>query len=138
MKKLMFVLLILYFAFSVNAQWWYHEYNVSSINDLSQDQLNLSLKEINKDIKRALLMTGIGSGICIAGIGILTKPTNSEVVRNYRKVIGSTIAGLGGLLTVEAIINLIIGESRKHDIKVASVKFKPTTSINGIGVKIRF
>jgi hypothetical protein len=147
MKKLTLVLLIVCFAFSVNAQWYYNSFNVSNINDLNQDQLNLSLTKANKSIKTGQIMTGVGGGVCIIGAimyssglnNMASSTTYSGINEGLNKgTAGAYIAGAGGIIASIGIPIWISGFMRKSDIEVTLVKFKPTSSINGIGLKIRF
>jgi len=147
MKKLTLSLLILCFAFSVNAQWYYNSFNVSNVNDLNQDQLNLSLTKANQSIKTGSIMTGVGAGVCIIGAimyssglsNIVSSTTYSGIDKGLNKgIAGAYIAGAGGIIACIGIPIWISGSMRKNDIEIALVKFQSTGSINGIGLKIRF
>ena len=147
MKKLTLVLLIVCFAFSVNAQWYYNSFNVSNMNELNQDQLNLSLTKANQSIKTGQIMTGVGAGVCIIGAimyssglsNIVSSTTYSGIDEGLNKgIAGAYIAGAGAIVAGIGIPVWISGKNKKNDIEVALVKFKPTGSINGIGLKIRF
>lgn len=147
MKKLTMILTLVLFTFSVNAQWYYNSFNVSNMNDLNQDQLNLSLTKANQSIKTGQIMTGVGAVVCIIGAvmyssglsGIVNSSTTTGINDNLNKgMAGAYIAGAGGIIACIGIPIWISGSMRKNDIEIALVKFKPTGSINGIGLKIRF
>jgi len=147
MKTLIMILTLGLFTLSVNAQWYYNSFSVSNINDLNQDQLNLSLAKANQSIKTGRIMTGAGLGVFIIGSiiyssglnNIASSTTYSGIDDGLNKgIAGAYIASAGGIVAGIGIPLWISGFMRKSDIEIALVKFKGSASINGIGLKIRF
>jgi len=140
MKKLIFVLLLILFALSVNAQ------GVSSLN---QDQLNLALKKSQNLLGTGATVTVVGTVTGIVGLvmyfngltGISSSNNYSGIDDNFNKSMKGVIVGLvGGGVACIGLPLWIMGAINKNEIEIALVKFNPkgSTSINGIGLKIRF
>jgi hypothetical protein len=147
MKKLITICFLLFFSIVINAQWYYNSINVTKINDLNQDQLNLALIKANKSIKTGQIMTGVGAGFAIIGAviygsgltGIVNSGTTTGINNNLNKsMAGAYIMGGGAIVAGIGIPIWISGSMRKNDIEIALVKFKTTGYINGIGLKISF
>ena len=134
MKRLTFVLLILFCSLTINAQWYYGQFSVTNINDLNKDQLNLSLTKTNQMIKAGQILTGLGTLFSLAGVALYSNGING----NYQNLgTGSALMGIGGFAMAIGIPAWIGGEYRKNDIEIALVKFSDTASI-GVGFKINF
>lgn len=148
MKKLIAFCFFVFFAIAGNAQWYYNSFNVTNINELNQDQLNLALQKAERSIKTGKTLTFVGLGIGVVGailyssglsgivnddISNLGSNTNKGVAGAYIMCGGFGMAGIG-------IPVWVSGARRKDDIEIALVKFKPqgSASINGIGLIIRF
>ena len=142
MKKLIIISTILLFCLVANSQW-YSSFNVTNINELSEDQLNLALDKSLQTIKAGQITTGVGLGVVLIG-GIIYASGLNDIVDDYEidKGVNKGMAGAylmyGGALAVGVGIPVwISGEVRKNDIEIALVKFKPTSSL-GMGIRIRF
>jgi hypothetical protein len=147
MKKLITICFLLFFSIAINAQWYYNSFNVTNINDLNQAQLNLALTKANQSIKTGQIMTGVGAVIAIIGAvmyssglsGIVNSNSTTGINDNLNKGMAGAYIMYGGAIVAGIGIPVwISGHMRKNDIEIALVKFKPTGSINGIGLKIRF
>jgi hypothetical protein len=144
MKKLNAICFLVFFTITVHAQI----NNKTKFNELSQDQLDLALAKSIKTIKMAQIWTAVGIGLVITGSVVLVDDMNNR--RSNTAILGGlptseTAAGIlmvtGGVVTeLIAIPVSIKGSKRKKDLEIELVKFNPkgSSSINGIGLKLRF
>jgi len=147
MKKLTIIAVCLCFALSVNAQWYFNSYNVTNMNELSKEQLNLSLEKANKSIKTGQTLTVIGGIGCViggiiysSGLSDITESTTySEIDNGLNKgMTGIYIMYAGGIMATVGIPIWISGFTRKEQIEIALVKFQTTGYIPEIGIKLTF
>ena len=144
MKRLNAICFLVFFTITIDGQI----HNNAKINELTQDQLNLALSKSIKTIKAAQIWTAVGIGLVITGSVVLVDDLNK---RNSNTAIlgglptSETAAGIlmvtGGVVTeLIAIPVSIKGSKRKKDLEIELVKFNPkgSSSINGIGLKLRF
>ena len=144
MKTLIFILLFAFCA-SVNAQWYYNSFGVTNINELNKDQLDLALQKSMKTIHVGKAMTFIGVGATIIGGIVYASGLKKIVTDDYGNIDanankamgGAAIMSVGGLVAGIGIPVWISGATRKSDIEIALVKFKPVASL-GIGINFRF
>jgi hypothetical protein len=91
MNKLVTIWLLIFFAISGNAQWYHHQFYVSNINELNQNQLNLALKKSMQTIKTDQIMTGVGVGLGITGGVLLIDDMNKR--HNNTGILGGLPTG---------------------------------------------
>ena len=130
MKKLIFVLLLTGFAFSVFAQ---------SKSTMVFGEAIIKDKRMERI---GTILTVAGSGTLFAGNILYWRMYNDN---GNRESSGDTIAArvlmMGGLGLMTVGIPLwAIGKTKERHIKIEAelVKFKGLASVNGIGLKIRF
>jgi di/tricarboxylate transporter len=130
MKKLIFVLLLTGFAFSVFAQ---------SKSTMVFGEAIIKDKRMERI---GTILTVAGSGTLFAGNILYWRMYNDN---GNRESSGDTIAArtlmMGGLGLMAVGIPLwAIGKTKERHIKIEAelVKFKGLASVNGIGLKIRF
>jgi hypothetical protein len=130
MKKLIFVLLLSGFAFSVFAQ---------SKSTMIFGEAIIKDKRMERI---GTILTVVGSGTLFAGNIMYwrmynggNKESSGDKVATYRTLM---IGGLG--LMAVGIPLWAIGKTKERHIKIEAelVKFKGLASVNGIGLKIRF
>ncbi|MGA1977905.1 MAG: hypothetical protein ABSG89_08635 [Bacteroidales bacterium] len=138
MKKLMVIWALLFLTIIVNAQI----NNKTNLNELNQDQLNLALKTTSENIIAGKIFTGIGIGLGITGLVLITSSPNEEgdIGPNPKVIDGLYFLGSGILSELMGIPTLVTGLNRKTKIEIELAKFNPkgSVSFNGIGLKIRF
>jgi len=140
MKKLITICLLLFLVVTGNAQ----EKSKSKYSELNQDQLNLALKQSSKSIKTGKVLTFIGATAFTAGVIIFANGVEDAVNSSpdsSSKLGGGYALFLGGFVsTVIGIPVWIVGVSKENKIELELVKYNPkgSSSINGIGLKIRF
>jgi|SRR5664280_452296 hypothetical protein len=130
MKKLIFVLMLIGFAFSVFAQSKSTRiFGEAIIKDKRMERIGT-------------ILTVVGSGTLFAGNIMYwrmynggNKESSGDKVATYRTLM---IGGLG--LMAVGIPLWAIGKTKERHIKIEAelVKFKGLASVNGIGLKIRF
>lgn len=142
MKKLTMILLLISLTFSASAQWYYKMYGVTTLDSLTEMQLNSCLQKSLGTIKTGKTMTIVGAGLFAGSFALVL---TSYATSNANPTIGFIQLLTGGLLFPAGIIvggigvgHLIVGSSRKKDIKLALVKFEGSASINGIGLTVYF
>jgi len=130
MKKLIFVLLLTGFAFSVFAQ---------SKSTMVFGEAIIKDKRMERI---GTILTVAGSGTLFAGNILYWRMYNDN---GNRESSGDTVAArtlmMGGLGLMAVGIPLwAIGKTKERHIKIEAelVKFKGLASVNGIGLKIRF
>jgi di/tricarboxylate transporter len=130
MKKLIFVLLLAGFAFSVFAQ---------SKSTMVFGEAIIKDKRMERI---GTILTVAGSGTLFAGNILYWRMYNDN---GNRESSGDTVAArtlmIGGLGLMAVGIPLwAIGKTKERHIKIEAelVKFKGLASVNGIGLKIRF
>ena len=129
MKTLLTISIVMS-SLNLNAQWYHRQFNVTNINDLNQDQLNLALKKSSNIIKSGVFLFGLG----LIGIRVgneLKQYSGKQIERAFMCVPGIAVSGIG-------FVAILVGAERKNSIKIALTKFQPTGSINGLGLKVNF
>jgi hypothetical protein len=140
MKKLISICLLLFLVVCVNAQ----EKSKSKYSEFNQDQLNLALKQASKSIKTGKILTFVGAAAFTTGVIIFASGVEDALnssSNSSAKLGGGYALFLGGFVsTLIGIPVWIVGASKKNKIELELVKFNPkgSSSINGIGLKIRF
>ena len=136
MKKLILVLLLGFFALSINAQ---------SKNPLNQEQLNLALVKAKTLKRTGAAITITGCALDVTGIILLaTSPVNGTktgvfgVTRDTYAWRGGGVLLVGLALSFGGIPPWIIGGIKKMNIDNKLARYKVSASINGIGLKISF
>jgi hypothetical protein len=144
MKKIAMLVLLISIAFSASAQWYYKTYQVKSLDDLTQEQLNLSMEKYFHTIKTGKIMTITGAGLVAGGValfltGIFMSVENDLTLSYITGASGFLIAQGGFIVAGIGAGKWIVGSHRIKEIRVELVKFNGTESIiNGIGLKICF
>lgn len=162
MKKILKMLTTTVFALflfvsSANSQW-YQKYGAESINDLSEEQLKLSLHKAETNLKTGKILTISGIGVGLIGATVALNGISNMFTDNFEKstdqyLNGSfiTLAGIG--FAAVGIPFWISGASRRNQIEVALVKFNHSSYLEnhnpatlgfkqpptiGVGVTINF
>jgi hypothetical protein len=140
MNRLISICFLLFFVVTGNAQ----VNNKPKLNELTQDQLNLSLTKSKKTIKTGIILTIVGLGVTITGAAIIVNEANKAptgpVFDENIDLTGYYVTIIGGAIILAGIPVWIVGASKKNKIELELVKFNPkgSASINGIGLKVRF
>lgn len=137
MKKLISICFLVFLASSLIAQ----ENNISKYSELNQDQLNLALTESLHNLKTARIFTLIGTGIGITGTILLIEDSiNTNNQGTDTPSLGSKLASIGILTVALALPRWVRHSKRKNEIELELAKFNTygSSSINGIGIKVRF
>jgi hypothetical protein len=135
MKKLFSIWFLLFFVVTGNAQ----VNNKTKWSELNQDQLNLALKRSKKTIKTGKILTFVGLGVATIDMVVVFFAGGFGKSNGNSSYTGSFIEA--GIITMYIGIPVwIVGATKKKNISLELVKFKPTgsASINGAGLKIRF
>jgi len=145
MKTTLFLITIL-FTMSLNAQWYANQYNVTDMNDLSQDQLEMSFDQAAKLTQAGQIITGISAVVAIIGTSmyskglddIVTSTSYSQIDQGVSKGTNGAVLMYAGYLGVGTGIGLwIAGEQRKNAISIHMMKYN-TSYIPSIGLKVTF
>lgn len=135
MKNLLFVFMATVLSANLNAHWSLYNHDIVILNDLNQEQLNLSLKKAQNTITTGgvFLLTGVASAI--VGIILYNDPENLD-----NKKTGKYLIYAGSGLTTIGIPVLSIGNIKKKNIELKLLKFKGSASLDvfGAGLRIRF
>jgi hypothetical protein len=140
MKKLVSISLLVSLTVMCNAQ----ENNKPKYSDLNQDQLNFALKQASKTVKTGKILAFVGAGAFTTGVILMTSGVGDIVDGDSNpeaKIGGGYVLFLGGFVsTVIGVPVWIVGANKKNKIELELVKFKTlgSSSINGIGLKIKF
>jgi hypothetical protein len=157
MKKILLCTFLIALLFDANAQWYNKKYGVSSINDLTREQLMLELKKANSMLITGKIMmvtggvtAGVGGIVALAGlvgiIGGAISNSDESIDRsdNVMKT-GFKIGIIGSVIFWTGLPIKITGKSRKNSIELALLKFKPVTFsgtiplvASGVGITINF
>ena len=147
MKKTIILLTILLSFGIVNAQWYYTQYGVTNMNELTMEQCDFALEKAERTIKTGKTMTALGAGACIIGAmiysnglnDIIDSSTLSGIDNGLNKgIAGAYILGAGAIAASIGIPIWISGESQKSQVEIALVKFKDISYIPSFGFKITF
>jgi hypothetical protein len=143
MKKLL-ILLLVFLPFQSNAQWYTRQFDVTDINDLNKEQLNIAFTQSQKIVITGAALTIIGVAEIIVG-GVIYHNGKEEYVPHFldfglndKMVWGGILIGSGALSTSVGIPIWIVGGNRKYIIKGQLTKFNDTSYIPSIGIKITF
>jgi hypothetical protein len=137
MKKLISIWFLFFFIAIGNAQ----ENKKSKWSELNQDQLKIALKKSSRTVKIGKILTFSGAGIETIAWGLAWSEQGKAGPNYHNKMVIADYALYAGVITLYTGIPLwIVGSIKKKIITFELVKFNPTgsTSINGIGLKIRF
>lgn len=140
MKKLILISLLVSLTVMCNAQ----EINKPKYSELNQDQLNLALKQASKTVKTGKILTWGGLGVVSIGIGMWIYAGTKSVVdgsdNTNSATMGTFLFFVGGASFYTGIPVWIVGANKKKKITLELAKFNPpgSSSINGIGIKVRF
>jgi hypothetical protein len=135
MKKTLFLSILVVLTISLNGQtpWYYRQYGVNNINDLSEEMLKEALQDAENKVKTGPILTFVGIGTTVVG-GILYAHAMSfdGTILDELRQIGPGTSGVLLMIAGSGIIAIgvpfwIIGADRKNSIEVALVKFKPTS-----------
>jgi hypothetical protein len=140
MKKLTMVLLLISMAISASAQWYYKMYGVTTMDSLTEAQLNLGLQKSLSTAKTGKIMTVVGAGMIVGGYALALSSFNAD---DWESGVSQGLTG--GMLFYGGVIvggigvgHWIVGSSRKKDIQIVLVKFEGSASINGVGITVYF
>jgi len=140
MKKLTMVLLLISMAISASAQWYYKMYGVTTMDSLTEAQLNLGLQKSLSTIKTGKIMTVVGTAMTVGGYVLALSSFNAD---DWESGVSQGLTG--GMLFYGGVIvggigvgHWIVGSSRKKDIQLVLVKFEGSASINGVGITVYF
>lgn len=144
MKKLL-ILLLVFSAIQVNAQWYTRQFGVDSINQLREEQLKISFTKAEKIDKTGKVM--IISGITAIIVGEIIYQIGEREYEpggildfgfNDKMFYGGVIIGVGAISSGIGIPLWIVGGNRKYLIKGQLAKFNDTSYIPSIGIRITF
>ena len=153
MKKIIVGLLLIFIVLSANAQWYTKKFNVSNLNELTKEQLDLALSHANSNIRTGKTLTFTGLGIFAIG-GILFSSGLNDMSHDSwndfnndmsKSAIGLIAMTAGVVVDAIGIPFWITGKTRKNDIEIALVTYKPTASLGvgppsslAVGIRINF
>ena len=134
------ILLLISMAISASAQWYYKMYGVTTLDSLTEEQLNLGLQRSLSTTKTGKIMTVVGTGLFVGGYAVAM---SSIAADEWESGVSQAFTGLilmyGGVIAGGVgVAHWIVGASRKKDIQIALVKFKGSASINGVGITVYF
>jgi len=134
------VLLLISMAISASAQWYYKMYGVTTMDSLTEAQLNLGLQKSLSTIKTGKIMTVVGTAMTVGGYVLALSSFNAD---DWESGVSQGLTG--GMLFYGGVIvggigvgHWIVGSSRKKDIQLVLVKFEGSASINGVGITVYF
>ena len=140
MKKIITICSLVLLTVLCNAQ----ENNKPKYSEFNQDQLNLALKQASKTIQTGKILTFVGAGAFTTGVILMTSGLGDIVDGDSNpeaKLGGGYVLFLGGFVsTIIGVPVWLVGANKKNKIELELVKFNPKgiSSINGIGIKVRF
>jgi hypothetical protein len=141
MKQLL-ILLLVFSAIQVNAQWYTRKFGVTDINELDEAQLNIALINSKTTANVGIIMISIGIAAMIGGAVVYNNGEENyeppPYLWNDKMMYGGLLIGGGALTTVIGIPLLIVGGNRKYLIKGQLAKFNDTSYIPSIGIIIYF
>ena len=142
MKTLLLALIVL-FTFHSNAQWYTKQFGVNDIHDLNKEQLNVALTKAEKTTKTGAALTLIGLPVFIVGSVIsysgMKEFTELDIDQGVNKLASGSLMMCAGVLSAGIGIPLwIVGNNRKDIITFQLLKFKGTSYIPSLGIKINF
>jgi len=127
-------------AISASAQWYYKMYGVTTMDSLTEAQLNLGLQKSLSTIKTGKIMTVVGTAMTVGGYVLALSSFNAD---DWESGVSQGLTG--GMLFYGGVIvggigvgHWIVGSSRKKDIQLVLVKFEGSASINGVGITVYF
>ena len=140
MKRITMVLLIAGMTFSVSAQWYYRMYGVTTLDSLTEAQLNTGLQRSLEITKTGKVMTILGAGLTVGGYALLVRSFYAD---DWETGLGQGLTGglvfYGGLIVAGVGAgHWIAGSSRKREIQLILVKFQGSASANGVGITVYF
>lgn len=144
MKQLL-ILLLVFSAIRVNAQWYTNQFGVDSINELNEEQLNIAFAKSQKIAKTGTIMTTSGLGAVVVGWVIYiigeSKYEDGGLIDfgfNNTMAIGGILVGMGAITSGIGIPVWVVGGHRKYLINGQLAKFNGTSYIPSIGIRINF
>ena len=145
MKKLMFLFIGIILALNINGQWYFNQYGVTDMNQLTESQLDLALTQSQKTIKTGKVLTFVGLGATIIG-GVLyvkgidditSSTTYNQIDDGADKAIGGALLLYGGVCVASIGIPIwVVGDSRKNIVYIHLEKFKGLGYMPGLSIKI--
>ena len=150
MKKYLALALFGLLFLDAQGQWYSRRFDVNSINDLSEIQLNYALERAQANVKTGKILTysGIGAftvGMFIAATGINGFWNGLDEDDLNRYAAGSVLMLVGMGSTMVGVPFWVAGSHRKRQVEIALLRldnvaytgFKPTQPL-GLSLTLRF
>lgn len=140
MKKLMIVISLLILSNFSQAQWYFKDYQVKDINQLTLQQLNESLKTTKNQVLGSGLCAVFGGGLFLLGINNLVTLDNPTMLEQLigEKGMNDIFAGLGAAVAVGGTIAFFGYLERAGHIKTAIHQNFPGMGTIHISPKINY
>ncbi len=129
----------------MNAQWYTRQFGVNDINELNEEQLNISFTNAEKITKTGKVMTISGIAAIIVGEVIYQigerKYEPGGIIDfgfNDKMFYGGVIIGVGAISSGIGIPLWMVGGNRKYLIKGQLAKFDDISYIPSIDIIINF
>ena len=148
--KAKMLLILLVVCISVNAQWYYNHHDVTNMNELNKDQLDMSLTQAQNLKTAGVIITVISTASMIVGTvmhknglkEITSSNTYEEINDGLNKGLNGSYIMYAGAAGVGLGIPLwIVGGQRMNNIKVHLAKFDPIAYNSpkfGVGILYKF
>lgn len=134
MKKLLVLAALGFLFLNVQGQWYSRQFNVNSIDDLSQAQLNYALQRAEANLKAGKILTLSGVGAFTVGTIIAAAAFsdfwNWDDSDTGLYVTGGMLMFLGMGSTAVGIPFWTHGATRRNKVEVALIKFN-TSAVSG-------
>lgn len=151
MKKLLVVIGILIMATAMNAQWYANQYGVTNMNDLTHEQLDLSMQQALKLKKAGVITTVVSTGFVIIGLAMYSRGLDQiSTSTTYggiddgadRAYSGAGVFYIGLIGECVGIPLWIAGAQRSNIVKIHLAKFDQMGNISkpamGVGFTLTF
>ncbi len=120
-RYLVTLFLVMLFFQDADAQWYYRQFGVHSMDQLSKSQLELSLKYLLHQRKNTAIAYGVAIPACAATGALMIHRAN-----NYGADEGSgMVAALGATLVAVSVFGLVpvaIGSLTAQSVRISKVK----------------
>lgn len=128
MKKLLALAVLGFLFLNVQGQWYSRQFNVNSIDELNQTQLNYALERAEANLKTGKILTysGIGAfavGTLVAATGVNGFWNGLDEGDLNRYAAGSVLMLLGMGSTIVGVPFWVAGSRRKRQVEIALLRF---------------